>query len=168
MQCPLLVLRLTNIPVVFRPVVSPAWECPNRCLKTQYGGVMDLLSLRGGEGRGWEVCCHGRMNYKDTEPLMSAFLQNWPVNELCGIVFNRFYRLEILSLMVGIFDPACDLLPPWTKELYLCTVAPLPSLWPPPPSPLPILNVQYLQTVCGCGGGGWVLNCVVDHILQEF
>jgi hypothetical protein len=45
----------------------------------------------------------------------------------CGIVSNRFYRLEIHSLMVGIFDPACELLPPWT-ELYLCTVAPLPSL----------------------------------------
>jgi hypothetical protein len=29
------------------------------------------------------------------------------------------------SLMVGIFDSACELLPPWTKELYLCTVAPL-------------------------------------------
>jgi hypothetical protein len=35
--------------------------------------------------------------------------------------------------MVYIFDPACELLPPWTKELYLCTVAPLPSLLPPPP-----------------------------------
>ena len=32
--------------------------------------------------------------------------------------------------------------------------------------PLPKLNVQYVQTVCGCEGGG--LNCVVDHILQEF
>jgi hypothetical protein len=32
-------------------------------------------------------------------------------------VFNRFYRLEIHSLIVGIFDPACELLPPWTKEL---------------------------------------------------
>jgi hypothetical protein len=31
--------------------------------------------------------------------------------------------------MDGIFDPACELgLPPWTKELHLCTVAPLPSL----------------------------------------
>jgi hypothetical protein len=26
---------------------------------------------------------------------------------------------------------------------------------------------QYIQKVCGCGGGG-VLSCVVDHILQEF
>jgi hypothetical protein len=30
------------------------------------------------------------------------------------------YRLEIHSLMVGSFDLACELLPPWTKELYLC------------------------------------------------
>jgi hypothetical protein len=37
--------------------------------------------------------------------------------------------------MVGIFDAAYELLPPWTKELYLCTVAPLPfSLTSPPPS----------------------------------
>jgi hypothetical protein len=56
-------------------------------------------------------------------------------------VFNRFYRLDIHSLMVGIFDPVCEMLPPWKKELYLCTV-------------------------CGCGGG--VLNCVVDHILQFY
>jgi hypothetical protein len=38
------------------------------------------------------------------------------------------------------------------------TVAPLPSLWPPPPSPLHTVNVPYIQTVCGCGGGGcWVV-----------
>ncbi len=55
---------------------------------------------------------HGRMNYKDTEPYISAFLSNWPVDGLCDIVFNRFYRLEIQSLMDGIFDPACELLPP--------------------------------------------------------
>ncbi len=67
--------------------------------------------------------------------------------------------------LAGIFDPADELLPPRTKELYLCTVALLPSLWPPPP--LPKLNVQLIQTVCGCGGWG-VLNCAVDYILQEF
>ncbi len=41
---------------------------------------------------------------------------------------------------------------------------------PTPPTPLPKVNVQYKQTVCGCvgGGGGGVLSCVVDHILQEF
>jgi hypothetical protein len=49
-------------------------------------------------------------------------------------------------------------------KLYLCTVAPLPSLWPPPP-PFPKLNVQYSG---GGGGGVGVLNCAVHHILQEF
>ena len=72
--------------------------------------------------------------------------------------------------MVCIFDPACKLLPPWTKELYLCTVAPLlyllSDLLPTPYLP----NVQYMQTVCDCGGRGVgrVLKCTVDHILQEF
>jgi hypothetical protein len=53
---------------------------------------------------------------------------------------------------------------------YLCTVAPLlyllTDLLPPPPLP----NVQFIQTVCdlwGVGGGGGVLKCTVDHILQE-
>ncbi len=58
--------------------------------------------------------------------------------------------------MVCIFDPAYELLPPWTKELYLCTVAPLlyllSDLLPPPPIP----NVHFMQTVCDCVGGGGV------------
>jgi hypothetical protein len=42
--------------------------------------------------------------------------------------------------------------------LYLCIVAPLLYLLSSP-SPLP--NVQYIQTVCDCGGGG-VLKCTVE------
>jgi hypothetical protein len=107
---------------------------------------------------------HGRMNYKDTEPYISAFF-----NRLCGILLNRLYRLEINLLLVGIFDPACELLPPWTKEPYLCTVAPLLYLLSDllPPTSFLKLNVQYVQTVCGWGGGG-VMICTVDHILQGF
>ncbi len=64
---------------------------------------------------------------------------------------------SVHSLMVCIFDPACELLPPWRKELYLCTVAPLlyllSDLLPPPP-PLSQCTVQYMGTVCDCGGGG--------------
>ncbi len=128
------------------------------CLRSSF-----LTEGGGGAGR-------GRMNYKDTVPWMSSFLENLPFNGLCGIVFNRFYRLEIHSLMVGIFDPACEQLPLWTKELYLCTVAPLPSLWPTsPPSPFPnIMYSIYRQCVAVGRGGGGVLSCVVDHILQEF
>ncbi len=71
------------------------------------------------------------------------------------------------SLIICIFDPAYELLPPQTKELYLCTFAPLlylrSDLLPPPSLP----NVQYMQTVCDCVGGGGVLKCTVDHILQK-
>jgi hypothetical protein len=64
--------------------------------------------------------------------------------------------------MVGIFDPACELFSPWTKEIYLCTVAPpqylLSDLHPTPP--LLKENVQYIQTVCGkVWGGGVELYC---------
>jgi hypothetical protein len=73
--------------------------------------------------------------------------------------------------MVCIFDPACELLPPWTKELYgryLCTVAPLLYLLSDLLPPLPLPKVQFIQTVYDVGGGVGVLKCTVDHILQEF
>jgi hypothetical protein len=66
--------------------------------------------------------------------------------------------------MVGIFDPACELLCPHGRRNYTCVLLPLYLLSDLPP--LPKVNVQ---TVCGCGGMGWrVLSCVADHILQEF
>ncbi len=105
------------------------------------------------------------MNYKDTEPYISAFLSNWPVNGLCGIVFNRFYRLEIHSLIGWYFRPSLWTVAPMdevTILVYCC-----PSIFSLT-SPLPKLNVQYIHTesVCLRGGGG--VNCALDHILQEF
>jgi hypothetical protein len=110
-----------------------------------------------------------RLNCKRPIPICRLFFKNWPVNGHCGIVFNRFYTVDwkYIHSLVGIFDPACELMPPWTKELYLCTVAPPSSLWPPPP--LPTLNVLFIQTLSVWGGGGgWGVNCAVDHILLEF
>jgi hypothetical protein len=71
--------------------------------------------------------------------------------------------------MVCIFHPACELLTPWKKELYFtCVLLPLYCTFSLTSSPYPLPNVQYnLQTMCDCGGGG-VLKCTVDHILQEF
>ncbi len=63
--------------------------------------------------------------------------------------------------MVGILAPARDLLTPWTKELNVCNVAPLPS---PPPSQSN--HTVYTDSVWLWGVG--VLSCVVDHILQDF
>jgi hypothetical protein len=88
------------------------------------------------------------------------------LTDFSALCLTDFIDWRYILSVVCIFDPACELLPPWTKELCLCTDAPLPSLYLPPP-PLSKLNVQYMQTVCVTVGGG-MLNCAVDHILQEF
>ncbi len=71
--------------------------------------------------------------------------------------------------MVGIFDPACELLPPWTKELYLCTVLVYccPSAFSLTSSPSSPKCSLYTASVWRWGGCG-MLNCTVEHILQEF
>ncbi len=55
----------------------------------------------------------------------------------------------------------------WYFRPLLWTVAPLPSLWPPPPLP-PSQNKPTVYTDSVWLWGGGVLSCVVDHILQEF
>jgi hypothetical protein len=102
---------------------------------------------------------HGRKNYKDTKPYMSAFLKIDLLTDFAALCLTDFIDWRYIHSEVCIFDPACELLLPWTKELYLCTVAPLlyllSDLLPPPPLP----NVQYMQTVCDCGGGGGLGGC---------
>ncbi len=68
------------------------------------------------------------MNYKDTEPYKSAFLKIDLLTEFAALCLTDFIDWRYIHSLFGIFDPACELLPPWTKELYSCTVAPLPSL----------------------------------------
>jgi hypothetical protein len=69
--------------------------------------------------------------------------------------------------MVDIFDPACELLSPWRKEIYLCTVAPPQYLLSDLLPPFSKKMYSIYRQLCGWAGGG-VLNCTVDHILQEF
>jgi hypothetical protein len=79
---------------------------------------------------------HGRMNYKDTKPYMSAFLKIDLLTDFVALCLTDFVDWRYIHSEVCIFDPACELLSPWTKELYLCTVAPLlyllSDLLPPP------------------------------------
>jgi hypothetical protein len=58
------------------------------------------------------------------------------------------------SLMVGILDPACELLPSWTKE-YICVLLPLYLLYDLPPE----LYEQYVQYVTVGGWWGGVELC---------
>jgi hypothetical protein len=65
--------------------------------------------------------------------------------------------------MVGIFDPACEVLSPWTKALVLLPLYLLSDL-----SPFPNKMYRIYRQCVAVGGVGGVLNCAVDHILQEF
>ena len=110
------------------------------------------------------------------QTLYVGFSFNWPVNRLWGILFNRFYRLEIHSLMVCIFDPACELLLPWMKELYgTCVLLPLYctfSLTSSPLPPFPLYSIYRQCVTVGVGGvemycgpySAGVLHSVSDQI----
>ncbi len=54
--------------------------------------------------------------------------------------------------MVGIFNPACELLPPWMKELYLCTDC-CPSTFSLTSPPSQTKCTVHTDSV-GCGGEG--------------
>ncbi len=91
--------------------------------------------------------------HKDTKPYMSAFLKIDLLTHFATLCLTDFIDWRYIHSVVCIFDPVCELLPPWTKELYLCTVGPLLYLLSDPlPHPPPPPNVQYMQTVCDCGG----------------
>jgi hypothetical protein len=68
--------------------------------------------------------------------------------------------------MVWSFYPACELLPPWKKELYFtCVLLHLYSTFSLTSFPLPPFPMYSIYRQCVTVG---VLKCTVDHILQEF
>jgi hypothetical protein len=131
-----------------------------------YDGMMVWYLAQPGEGWGCMPSPVERLHCKRPIPICRLFFKIDLLTDIAALCLTDFIDWKYIHSLVGIFDPACELLPPWTKELYLCTVAPLSSLWPPPP--LPKLNVLFIQRVSVWGGkGGGELGCV-DHILQEF
>ncbi len=111
------------------------------------------------------------LTIKTPNPICRFFLKIDLLTGFAALCLTDFIDWRYIHSVVCIFDPACELLPPWTKELYLCTVAPLlyllSDLLPPPPFLMYSICRQCV-TVGGGGGAGRMLNCAVDHILLEF
>jgi hypothetical protein len=119
---------------------------------------------------GWVSCSHiyrgmDEWTIKTPNPICRLFFKIDLLTEFAALCLTDFIDSRYKFTHWLVFSTQLvKLLSPWTKELYLCTLAPLSSLWPPP---LPKLNVQFIKTVCVWGGEGGV-NYAVDHILQEF
>jgi hypothetical protein len=69
-----------------------------------------------------------RLRYKRPIPICRLFFKIDLLTDIAALCLTDFIDWRYIHSLVGIFDPACELLPSWTKELYLCTVAPLSSL----------------------------------------
>jgi hypothetical protein len=85
---------------------------------------------------------------------MSAFLSSWPVNWHCGIVFNRFYRLDLeIHLLIGwYFRPSLWTVVPMDEGTILVYCCPsIFSLTSSPPSQTKC--TVYTDSVCLRGGG---------------
>ena len=108
---------------------------------------------------------HGRMNYKDTKPYMSAFLSVDLLTDFAAFCLTDFIDWRYTHSWFVFSTQLVNCCPPWMGSTVECCPSTVPSLWPPPPSP-PSQCTVYAR-VCDCGGGG-VLKCTVDHILQEF
>jgi hypothetical protein len=69
-----------------------------------------------------------RLHCKRPIPICRLFFNIDMLTDIAALCLTDFIDWKYIHSLVGIFDPACELLPQWTKELYLCTVAPLSSL----------------------------------------
>ncbi len=98
---------------------------------------------------------HGRMNYKDTKPYMSAFLSVDLLTDFAAFCLTDFIDWRYIHSWFVFSTQFVNCCPHGRRNytlLVYCCPSTVPSLWPPSPSPLP--NLQYIQTVCDCGGGG--------------
>jgi hypothetical protein len=98
-------------------------------------------------------------NIKTPNPLCRLFFKIGLLTDFAALCLTDFIDWRYIHSVACIFDPGCELLPPWMKEQYLCTVAPLlyllSDLPPPPPIPKLKCTVHFIQTMCVTGGGGW-------------
>ncbi len=97
---------------------------------------------------------HGRMNYKDTKPNMTAFLSVDLLTDFAAFCLTDFIDWRYIHSWFVFSTQLVNCCPHGRRNytlLVYCCPSPVPSLWPPSPSPLP--NVQYIQTECDWGGG---------------
>ena len=89
---------------------------------------------------------------KTPNPICRLFFKIDLLTDFAALCSTDFIDWRYIHSVVCIFDPGCELLPPWMKEqyLYLCTVAPLcrlhTAILDRPPSSAATMEVQGPDT----------------------
>ncbi len=60
------------------------------------------------------------LNCKRPIPICRLFFKIDLLMDIAALCLTDFIDWRYIHSLVGIFDPACELFPPWTKELYMC------------------------------------------------
>ncbi len=105
---------------------------------------------------------HGRMNYKDTKPYMSAFLSIDLLTDFAAFCLTDFIDWRYIhSWFVFLTQLVNCCLHGRGTILYLCTVAPLLYLLSDllPPLPFPMYSIDRQCVTVGGGGGGVEMYC---------
>ncbi len=106
---------------------------------------------------------HGRMNYKDTKPYMSAFLSVDLLTDFAAFCLTDLIDWRYTHSWFVFSTQLVNCCPPRMKELYLCTTASLlyllSDLLPPSPPPPNVQYKLYRQYVTVGGGGGVEMYC---------
>ncbi len=102
---------------------------------------------------------HGRMNYKDTKPFMSAFLSVDLLTDFVAFCLTDFIDWRYIHSWFAFSTQLVNCCPHgrrnYTLLVYWCPST-VPSLWPPSPSPLPMYSIyRQCVTVGGRMGGCW-------------
>jgi hypothetical protein len=103
---------------------------------------------------------HGRMNYKDTKPYMSAFLSVDLLIDFAAFCLTDFIDWRYIHSWF-VFRPSLWTVAPMDEGTILvyCCPSTVPSLWPPP-SPFPMYSIyRQCVTVGGGGMGGVEMHC---------
>ncbi len=119
---------------------------------------------------------HGRMNYKDTKPYMSAFLSVDLLTEFAAFCLTDFMDWRYFHSWF-VFSTQLVNCCPHGRRYYMvlvyCCPSTVLSLWPPPPPPFPMYSHRQCVTVGGWWGGvemycgpysAGVLHSVSDQI----
>ncbi len=74
---------------------------------------------------------------KTPNPKCRLFFKTDLITDFAALCLTDYIDWRYIQSWSVFSNQLVNCCPPWTKEPYLCTVAPLPSLWPPPPPPFP-------------------------------